>query len=468
MSRELAALVASPQCWSTNVLQQVKQALQLLTAARQRDAQQDVRREPPTAADLVAFQQWLEKHTQLDDATLPVAVEAVGGAGRGLVARREIVRGERFITIPYDAVIASDLSHLSPTKLGRWDVATQDPLLSNFPSCMLALLVLAEACEGSQSAFSPYVAVLPERFDIPVFYDESDFAGIEGSSLFEPSVKLLYNSLKQFFYIQQLIKTSWSRCPIPLQRFTLSNYLWALGVAMTRQNEIPVRHGNRVTSVLGLIPGWDMCNHEPSDAITTFSDPDKRLIACHAMRDFKQNEEVTMFYGPRSSEHLLLYSGFVVPHNAFDRVTIQLEMDEADPLAKIRRMLLQKEVSLMPVLLAADGTLRVEIDASGQVTMPQMTRVIQILVMEKASLSAALRASASIAVPGGTDTYSITNDEALNVKRRLTGACQRRMKSLDLERAACTAATRRALFQQLFDNQEILLSNALKSQCVQT
>ncbi|GLD93356.1 hypothetical protein PINS_up001948 [Pythium insidiosum] len=314
MSRELAALVASPQCWTTDVQPRVRQALQFLDAARQHDAKQDVHPSTPGAADLTKFQTWLEARSPQE---LPVAIETVGSAGRGLVAKRDIEKGERFISISYDAVIASDLSHLSPKKRDQWKPATQDPLLSRFPSCMLALLVLAEACEGPKSAFQPYIAVLPERFDIPIFYEESDFAALEGSTVFEPSVKLLYNSLKQFFYIQQLIKSSWPRCPIPVSRFTLSNYLWALGVAMTRQNEIPVRRGDHVDTTLALIPGWDMCNHEISDAITTFSDPDERLIACHAMRAFKQQEEVTMFYGPRSNEHLLLYSGFVVDGKRF-------------------------------------------------------------------------------------------------------------------------------------------------------
>ena len=37
----------------------------------------------------------------------------------------------------------------------------------------------------------------------------------------------------------------------------LADYLWAIGVVMTRQNRIP-QEGNATESEIALIPGWDM------------------------------------------------------------------------------------------------------------------------------------------------------------------------------------------------------------------
>ncbi|GLD93355.1 hypothetical protein PINS_up001947 [Pythium insidiosum] len=127
-------------------------------------------------------------------------------------------------------------------------------------------------------------------------------------------------------------------------------------------------------------------------------------------------------------------------------------------------MLLQKEVMVLPLILTVDGTLRLELDSSGEVSMPAMMRVLQILVMEKASLSAALRASSTIAVPGGTGLYQITNGERLSIKQELVRACERRLETLRAQRVACSNAKRGAIFQLFFDTQMSVLSSIIKCQ----
>ncbi len=41
-------------------------------------------------------------------------------------------------------------------------------------------------------------------------------------------------------------------------KFYFKDYLWAMSIVMSRQNEIPI---DTESTQLALIPVWDMCNH---------------------------------------------------------------------------------------------------------------------------------------------------------------------------------------------------------------
>jgi histone-lysine N-methyltransferase SETD3 len=91
---------------------------------------------------------------------------------------------------------------------------------------------------------------------------------------------------------------------------------------MSRQNEIPSKVGFP-TPTLALIPLWDLCNHS-SGHISTFYNDENLTCDCYAQRDFKANEEFTIFYGPRTNSELLLQQGFVYRQNEFDKYPIKL------------------------------------------------------------------------------------------------------------------------------------------------
>ncbi len=55
---------------------------------------------------------------------------------------------------------------------------------------------------------------------------------------------------------------------LTLNSFKLREYIWALNVMMTRQNEVPIDGVPKVA----LIPLWDMMNHQDG-VVTTHSDP---------------------------------------------------------------------------------------------------------------------------------------------------------------------------------------------------
>ncbi|TMW55890.1 hypothetical protein Poli38472_008538 [Pythium oligandrum] len=447
MTRILRELTAGASSWSVDVISSVKQAVGEIAKLREQEKQSLIRPEAPTTQDLEAFKAWLATHVK-KPAT--VTIEHVGSEGYGLKALEDIKEDDEFISVPYGIVLGTHMALGPAVNAAEWAEVASDPLLTRFPSCMLAVRLLAEAAHRKRASFfQPYVAILPASFDIPLFYDASDFEALEGSAAFDSAVKLLYNSIKQFLYIEQLVQTRWRRCPIPVKSFTLANYFWALGAVLTRQNEVVIddRH-----AALALIPGWDMCNHEQSERITTFSDPKLRVISCNAIRAFSKDEQVTMYYGPRSNDQLLVYSGFVMKNNPHDFVSIQLSLREDDPLLKIRRLLIQKEAAISPAVGVANG-IRVSVNAQGDYASPAMLRALQIAFMDKANLTQALRQSAEIVKPGSLASYDWSDEEKSNADKALIAGCESAQLHLRSRSESSAHATRGELLKQYWAGQ---------------
>lgn len=464
MTRLLLELTAAPSCWQQNVLASVKVAVNEIERLRiLEDRKFSLHKSGPSPAQLSAFESWFKSHVNTGaelDQDLAVSVAHVGDEeGNGLVAKRAIAKDEPFLTIPYSMILGSHLG-VGPSSVANrtaWQQVASDPLLKHFPSCMLALRLLGEASLGDKSFFHPYIAILPTTFNVPMYYNVADFKYLEGTSLFEPAVKLLYNSIKQYCYFHALLARMDKRSPIPLDKFTVGNYFWALSVVLTRQNEVVVSESE---TAMALIPGWDLCNHEASTAIATFSDPLDRVITCHAIRDFAPREQVKMFYGKRSNEHLLLYSGFVDDDNEYDNVQLELVLDDkTDPLVKIKRLLISKEADYVPI--KDDGNLvYYRIDLSGGIVSPAMTRAVQVASMKKANLSAALR---NASVVGTKTLYHWDDDEnlaSLALHRRRCELARTRIERHLLE-VDPESAKHSALFQRYFMRQLKVLEDAI-------
>jgi hypothetical protein len=437
----LRSLVERPQSWSQEDQESLYKALSLIRKEFSKEEKHFVHPEAPTTLQLENFQKWLQQQS-IDE--LMIDFQQVGPEGNGVIARKEIKENDEYFFISYDLLLTSTLSD-------SWRQVQHDPLLQKFSSCVLALKLLHEACKPN-SFWKDYIAVLPHTFTIPLFYTEHDFKIIENTDLLLPAIKLLYNSLKQFFYIKDLMNQL-AQPLIPSDKFTLSNYFWALGVVLTRQNEVAL---NDQAKVLALIPGWDMCNHEPGK-ITTFCNPDKRMITCTAMRRFAKGEQVRMFYGPRSNHHLLLYSGFVVPSNSFDTISLQITLDISDPLFKIRSMLISKELSSSQLIHG--GTFNARLDASGKLVSNGMKRALQITCMNKLQLTNALR---SVSMIREKDTIFEYDEETRGqVENLLISICAEKMAQLKSKLSQSTMEACQIVFAQYFHQQLSILENAM-------
>ncbi|KAK1793159.1 hypothetical protein P4O66_011561 [Electrophorus voltai] len=151
-------------------------------------------------------------------------------------------------------------------------------------------------------------------------------------------------------------KTHPNASKLPLKdAFTFDDYRWAVSSVMTRQNQIPTEDGSRVT--LALIPLWDMCNHTNGLASSTSASSQLIIVAhkittgynleddrceCVALQDYKENEQIYIFYGTRSNAEFVIHNGFFFEDNAHDRVKIKLGVSKSERLYAMKAEVLAR------------------------------------------------------------------------------------------------------------------------------
>ncbi|EQC41268.1 hypothetical protein SDRG_01243 [Saprolegnia diclina VS20] len=323
-------------------------------------------------ADLAVFAAWFADAVGASDAKY--SFQHMGPTlGNGVVATAAIEAGERVLFVPERLLLTSSTAHLP-----CFAPLQHDPLLSQFPSAMLALRLLYEMQEGDSSPLAAYLRILPTRFHLPFDYSSDDFAALLPTMAYAPAVQLLYNGLKQYTYLHARLS---SLSVVPITSFTLENFLWATSVVLTRQNNVPTPTDPRA---LALIPGWDLCNHAPG-SITTYYESAQHGVVCDAMASFSTGEQLTIFYGPRPNAELLVYSGFCLAVNAYDTLRLRLSAHN-DALWKVRAMVLAK----LGATLESDAAL-VRVASDGTFAYVTDQRTVHVLLLDKAGLGAALR-----------------------------------------------------------------------------
>eukprot|EP00124_Ichthyophonus_hoferi_P005944 Ihof_evm1s1063 gene=Ihof_evmTU1s1063 len=184
------------------------------------------------------------------------------------------------------------------------------------------------------------IVQVPERFMLTnISPKDSAVAALKPSPMHAQAQRYLINMTRQYLYLRLKLSTM---DMFKNSDFTYREFRWAISVVMTRQNRVPVAIDGEgdITWGYGLIPFWDMANHTPEGEITTFFNSQSKSTECHAVRDFKEGEEVYIYYGNRTSSEFLLHSGFIPPPRTNDSLVIPLGISQADPLFNQKNTLL--------------------------------------------------------------------------------------------------------------------------------
>lgn len=276
------------------------------------------------------YLQWLrENGVQFDG----IEIAEFKGYDLGLKASKDFTEGSLILTIPSKVMITE--KNAKESELSAFIAV--DPLLQNMPNITLALFLLLEN-NNPDSFWKPYIEVLPEKYSTILYYTSEELELLKPSPVFESSLKLYRSIARQCAYFYKKIHT----LDIPVLKklqevFTFDSYRWAVSTVMTRQNNIRLSEAD----VTAFIPLWDMCNHEHGEIRTDYNNELNRG-ECYALRDFKTDEQIFIFYGARPNADLFLHNGFVYPNNQHDSLSVTLGISSGDPLREIKMSLLTK------------------------------------------------------------------------------------------------------------------------------
>ncbi|CAG9788151.1 unnamed protein product [Diatraea saccharalis] len=284
----------------------------------------------PRQANIEKYLKWLrENGAQFDG----VKIAEFEGYELGLKTTKDFKEGSLILTVPANVMMSERNAQESELS----EFIKVDPLLQNMPNITLALFLLLEK-NNQESFWKPYIDILPEKYTTVLYFTPEELTALKPSPVFESALKLYRSIARQYAYFSNKIHS----LDIPVLKklqeiFTFDNYRWAVSTVMTRQNNIQL--GN--SDVTAFIPLWDMCNHEHGKITTDFN---KKLGRgeCYALRDFREGEQIFIFYGARSNADLFLHNGFVYCNNKYDSLSLTLGISSGDPLRDTKLSVLNK------------------------------------------------------------------------------------------------------------------------------
>uniref|UniRef100_A0AAY4A1V8 protein-histidine N-methyltransferase n=1 Tax=Denticeps clupeoides TaxID=299321 RepID=A0AAY4A1V8_9TELE len=263
------------------------------------------------------------------------AIAEFADEGYGLKATRDIKAEELFLWIPRKMLMTVESAKNSV--LGP--LYGQDRILQAMGNVTLALHLLCERADPT-SPWQPYIRTLPSEYDTPLYFEEDEVCHLLATQAIQDVLSQFKNTARQYAYFYKVIQTHPNASKLPLKdAFTFDDYRWAVSSVMTRQNQIPTEDGSRVT--LALIPLWDMCNHTNGLITTGYNLEDDRC-ECVALQDYKENEQIYIFYGTRSNAEFVIHNGFFFEDNAHDRVKIKLGVSKSERLYAMKAEVLAR------------------------------------------------------------------------------------------------------------------------------
>ncbi|XP_035529702.1 actin-histidine N-methyltransferase [Morone saxatilis] len=252
---------------------------------------------------------------------------------------RDIKADELFLWIPRKMLMTVESAQNSI--LGP--LYSQDRILQAMGNVTLAFHLL---CERSNPAsfWLPYIRSLPQEYDTPLYYQQDEVQLLLGTQAVLDILSQYKNTARQYAYFYKLVQTPALNTLPCKYSFHFEDWLivcdrWAVSSVMTRQNQIPTEDGSRVT--LALIPLWDMCNHTNGLITTGYNLEDDRC-ECVALQDYKENEQIYIFYGTRSNAEFVIHNGFFFQDNAHDRVKIKLGVSKSERLYAMKAEVLAR------------------------------------------------------------------------------------------------------------------------------
>ncbi|XP_069591523.1 actin-histidine N-methyltransferase [Ranitomeya imitator] len=255
--------------------------------------------------------------------------------GFGLKATQDIKAEELFLWVPRRLLMTVESAKHSV--LGS--LYSQDRILQAMGNITLAFHLLCERANPN-SFWLPYIKTLPSEYDTPLYFQEEEVQQLLSTQAIHDVFSQYKNTARQYAYFYKVIQTHPNASKLPLKdAFTFDDYRWAVSSVMTRQNQIPTEDGSRVT--LALIPLWDMCNHTNGLITTGYNLEDDRC-ECVALQEFKEGEQIYIFYGTRSNAEFVIHNGFFFENNAHDRVKIKLGVSKSDRLYAMKAEVLAR------------------------------------------------------------------------------------------------------------------------------
>ncbi|KAF7833200.1 ribulose-1,5 bisphosphate carboxylase/oxygenase large subunit N-methyltransferase, chloroplastic [Senna tora] len=272
----------------------------------------------------------------LSESGLPpqkMAIERVDVGERGLVALKNVRKGEKLLFVPPSLVITADSEWSSPEagEILKRNSVPDWPLLATY--------LISEASLMKSSRWSSYVSALPRQPYSLLYWSRAELDRyLEASQIRERAIERINNVIGTYNDLRLRIFSKYPSL-FPEEVFNIETFKWSFGILFSRLVRLPSMDGK-----FALVPWADMLNH--SCDVETFLDYDKssKGIVFTTDRPYQPGEQVFISYGKKSNGELLLSYGFVPKEgtNPSDSVELSLSLKKSDKCYDEKLQLLKK------------------------------------------------------------------------------------------------------------------------------
>uniref|UniRef100_A0A8C2CVM4 protein-histidine N-methyltransferase n=1 Tax=Cyprinus carpio TaxID=7962 RepID=A0A8C2CVM4_CYPCA len=158
---------------------------------------------------------------------------------------------------------------------------SQDRILQAMGNVTLALHLLCERANPS-SPWLPYIKTLPADYDTPLYFEEEEVRHLLATQAIQDVLSQYKNTARQYAYFYKVIH------------------------------------------------------------ITTGYNLEDDRCECVALKDYKEGEQIYIFYGTRSNAEFVIHNGFFFEDNAHDRVKIKLGVSKSERLYAMKAEVLAR------------------------------------------------------------------------------------------------------------------------------
>ena len=270
-----------------------------------------------------------------------VGVGVIPGLGRGLYAKKNITKGALLLEVPLEKC----LSTASARADGTFGEAFGELERGATTNAMLAMHLLRQAYGlRGDSAYWPWLKLLPREVDSTLGWTEKELDEIEGSNLgaFTSAVKAQWRAEYDALNVTHLRRT------YPdvfggkhASYYTFEKFIWAMFVVWSRAIDLSTGSEDAPTARV-MVPFLDMANHSPAKKLVPAWDAQKNAIKVYAASNFTENLEIRFNYDAKPSQYFLLQYGFIPENNPAECVEVTLRVADNDPLRDIKETLLEK------------------------------------------------------------------------------------------------------------------------------
>jgi hypothetical protein len=282
--------------------------------------------------------EWMIKNGANDNEMHSLEIMEDLPTGRGVVTKKDILKGEVVCKIPINLVWTSSTVQRIDTigeilskasKEEGWHGIDRDEEV-------LAIGILWEKSLGSSSKWYSWINSLPKSHSNILFFTETELNALEGTSISGMSKQLINQVIEDYNeFIELVYKPNSSSFPTC---WTLEEWKWSMSTVWSRAMDF-FDHDNPIRSI---VPFADMFNGlSPAmldDTVCHLMDGEEGCVTIIAGKDFQGGDEVFINYGGISNARLLMFYGFTYPENPNDSIPMYAVVSnpESDPLYSLK------------------------------------------------------------------------------------------------------------------------------------